>query len=65
MSDKLKVGIIGTGIIGKSHVRGYQSMQNDVEIVAVTDIDESEAQRVAQEYAIPHVFSDLSRPAED
>ena len=58
MSDKLKVGIIGTGIIGKSHVRGYQSMQNDVEIVAVADIDESEAQRVAQEYDIPHVFSD-------
>ena len=44
MSDKLKVGIIGTGIIGKSHVRNYQSMQNDVEIVAVADIDESEAQ---------------------
>ena len=58
MSDKLKVGIIGTGIIGKSHVRNYQSMQNDVEIVAVADIDESEAQRVAQEYDIPHVFSD-------
>ena len=58
MSDKLKVGIIGTGIIGKSHVRGYQSMLNDVEIVAVADIDEAEAQRVAQEYGIPHVFSD-------
>ena len=58
MSDKLKVGIIGTGIIGKSHVRGYQSMLNDVEIVAVADIDESEAQQVAQEYDIPHVFSD-------
>ena len=58
MSDKLKIGIIGTGIIGKSHVRSYQSMQNDVEIVAVADINESEAQRVAQEYNIPHVFSD-------
>ena len=58
MSDKLKIGIIGTGIIGKSHVRNYQSMQNDVEIVAVADINESEAQRVAQEYGIPHVFSD-------
>ena len=58
MSDKLKVGIIGTGIIGKSHVRGYQSMRDDVEIVAVADIDESEAQRVAQEYGILHVFFD-------
>ena len=58
MSDKLKIGIIGTGIIGKSHVRGYQSMRNDVEIVAIADIDEAEAQRVAQENDIPHVFSD-------
>ena len=58
MSGKLKVGIIGTGIIGKSHVRGYQSMRDDVEIVAIADLDESEAQRVAQEFDIPHVFSD-------
>lgn len=58
MSDKLKVGIIGTGIIGKSHVRGYQSMRNDVEIVGVADIDAPEAQRVAQEFDIPCVFSD-------
>ena len=56
MSDKLKVGIIGTGIIGKSHLRGYQSMLNDVELVAVADIDESEAQQIAQEHGIPHVF---------
>ena len=33
-------------------------MRNDVEIVAIADIDESEAQRVAQENDIPHVFSD-------
>ena len=58
MSDKLKIGIIGTGLIGKSHVRGYQPMRDDVEIVAVADIDESEAQRVAQEYDIPRVFAD-------
>ena len=58
MSDKLKVGIIGTGIIGTSHIRRYQSMRNDVEIVAVADLNEPEAQRVAQENDIPHLFSD-------
>ena len=58
MSDKLKVGIIGTGIIGKSHIRRYESMRNDVEIVAIADINEAEAQRVAQENSIPRVFSD-------
>ncbi|MCZ6679437.1 MAG: Gfo/Idh/MocA family oxidoreductase [Candidatus Poribacteria bacterium] len=58
MSDQLKVGVIGTGLIGKSHINRYQSMRDDVEIIAVVDIDESEAQRVAQENAIPRVFSD-------
>ena len=56
--QKLKVGIIGTGIIGKSHINRYQSMREDVEIVGVADINETEAQRVAQENDIRHVFSD-------
>ena len=43
MSDQLKVGVIGTGLIGKSHINRYQSMRDDVEIIAVVDIDESEA----------------------
>lgn len=58
MSGKLKVGVIGTGIIGKSHVRSYQGMANDVEIVAVADLNVDEARRVAQEAGIPHAFSD-------
>ena len=58
MSGKLKVGIIGTGIIGKNHISGYQSMSNDVDIVAIADINEAEAQHVAQENGISHVFSD-------
>lgn len=58
MSGKLKVGVIGTGIVGKSHVRSYQGMANDVEVVAVADLNLEEARRVAQETGIPHAFSD-------
>jgi predicted dehydrogenase len=58
MPSKLKVGVIGTGIIGKSHVRSYQGMANDVEIVAVADLNVEEATRVAQEAGIKNVFSD-------
>lgn len=57
MAEKLKAGVIGTGIIGKSHIRGYKGM-DEVEIVAVADIDKEEAQKVAQEYEIPNVFTD-------
>ena len=55
---KLKAGVVGAGIIGKSHVRRYMEMRGDVELVALADINEAEAQRVAQANGIPRVFSD-------
>ena len=61
MAKKLKVGVIGTGIIGKSHVRGYAGMSDDVEIVAVSDLDEAEAKRVAEAHDIPNVFTDYRK----
>ncbi len=61
MAKKLKVGVIGTGIIGKSHIRGYAGMSDDVEIVAVADLDEQEAKRVAAEYDVPNVLTDYKK----
>lgn len=58
MAGKLRAGVVGTGIIGKSHVRGYAGMRDDVELVAIADLDQDEAKRVAAEYDIPNVFSD-------
>ena len=57
MSDKLRVGIIGTGLVGRRHIHRYQSMHDDVEIVAVADINVADAQRIGQENGIPYVFS--------
>jgi predicted dehydrogenase len=56
-SERIRVGVIGTGQIGKSHIRRYQDIP-DAEIVAVADIREDEAQRVAAQYNIPRVFTD-------
>ena len=58
MADKLKVGVIGTGIIGKSHVGGYMGMGDDVDIVAVADLNVDEAEHVALANNIPNVFAD-------
>jgi len=58
MAKKLRVGVIGTGIIGKSHIRRYMEMSDDVKIVAVADLNEKEAKRVAKEHNIPNVFKD-------
>jgi predicted dehydrogenase len=58
MAKKLRVAVIGTGIIGKSHIRGYAGMSDDVKIVAVADLNKKEAKRVAEEHNIPNVFTD-------
>ncbi len=57
MADKVRLGIIGTGIIGKSHIKTYSEIP-EAEIVAVADIREDEAQRVAQEFSIGTVYAD-------
>jgi predicted dehydrogenase len=56
-SDRIRVGLIGTGQIGKSHVRRYQDIP-EAEIVALADLREDEARRVAAQYNIPSVYSD-------
>jgi len=58
MSDEVRLGIIGTGQIGKSHVKNYQEIPG-ARIVAVCDLNEAESKRVAELYKIPHVFKDF------
>ena len=57
MASEVKLGIIGVGQIGKGHVAGYAKVPG-AKIVAVADLDEKEAQRVATENKIPNVFTD-------
>src|SRR4029453_16653068 len=56
MTDKVKVGVIGVGQIGKRHVAGYAEMPN-VEIVAIADLNEAEVKRVAAEHGIARSFT--------
>jgi predicted dehydrogenase len=58
MAEKIRVGVIGVGQIGKAHVDRYTRVP-DAEMVAVADINEAEAQRVAQQYGIPNAYGDF------
>ncbi len=58
INEKIRVGVIGVGQIGKRHVETYAKMSN-VEIVAIADINEAEVNRVAGMHAIPHAYTDL------
>ncbi|MGG0802403.1 Gfo/Idh/MocA family oxidoreductase [Brevibacillus laterosporus] len=48
----VKVGVIGTGVMGKHHVRVYSSLNDHCQLVGVYDADQKRAQEVAQEYDI-------------
>lgn len=59
MPKTVRVGVIGVGQIGKSHLNGYTQKTKDVEIVAIADINEAEGRRVADLYKIPNVYTDF------
>jgi predicted dehydrogenase len=54
---KLRIGIIGVGMIGKVHLENYEKISG-AEIVAACDIDEIELKQVAEKFNIPDTYSD-------
>ncbi|MCL4545307.1 MAG: Gfo/Idh/MocA family oxidoreductase [Chloroflexi bacterium] len=67
---KLRVGIAGTGGIARSvHIPGLKKLSDRVEIVSAFDIAADRVKKTAQEFGIPHSFTDfdamLSGPALD
>ena len=53
----IRIGLIGAGQRGQQHLENYQQVAN-AEIVAIADIDEALAQRVAAKFKIPDVYTD-------
>ena len=46
---KFKAGVIGTGWIAISHIHCYNEM-DDVEVIAICDVDEKMAKEVSDKY---------------
>jgi predicted dehydrogenase len=60
MNKTLKVGLIGTGgIVRGAHLKPGWLAVPDVEIVAACDIHEPSARKLAEDFKIPHVFTDF------
>ena len=59
MGKKLKIGLIGTGMICSwAHVPGYEKMADDCEIVWACDLLEDKAKELAEKHGIPRVTTD-------
>ncbi len=57
-AEKIRVGVIGVGQIGKHHLDNYQQIEG-AEVVAIADVNASEANRVAEVYGIPAVYTNF------
>lgn len=60
MSDSLKVGILGCGIVSGGHIRGFMRLKGKASVQAVCDKNENLAKQVAQKFGISSVYTDLS-----
>ena len=56
--EPMRIGVIGVGQIGKHHLNTYGKISG-AQVVAVADLNETEAQRLADEQGIPHVYRDF------
>lgn len=58
--EKIRLGIIGVGQIGKHHLAAYAKIPG-AELVAAADVNADELARVAAEHKIPHTYGDFRR----
>ncbi len=56
--DKIRLGIIGVGQIGKQHLNNYAKIPG-AELVAAADLNTAELAKVAAEFHIPNTYSDF------
>src|SRR6056297_846927 len=62
--NKLKVGVIGVGSMGKNHVRSYAALKNICNLIGVYDVDQQLAQETADSYGVKS-FSSLDKLMEE
>lgn len=58
MKSKIRLGIVGVGQIGKSHLDNYTKIP-DAEVVAASDINEAELKKVAGRFKIPDTYTNF------
>ncbi len=58
--SKLRVGIIGTGGISNAHMAGYKALPEEVEVVAVCDINEPKVIAYAEKYGVSAWYTDYN-----
>jgi predicted dehydrogenase len=62
---KLKAAIVGAGLIaGKKHIPAFMKHRGKVELVALCDLNQEGAQKLAAEFGVPRVYADIGEMIE-
>ena len=61
----LKIGVVGTGRIGKLHVANLLTRVNGASVVAVTDVIAESAKALAEQFGISRVYNDYRELVND
>ncbi len=56
--QKIRLGIIGCGGIMNAHVRGWEKGFEDIEVVAVADLDQSRREAMAKKLGAKNIYAD-------
>jgi predicted dehydrogenase len=59
---RIRAGILGAGLIsGKKHIPAFHRSKSTTDLVAICDVNLQAAERLAREFGVPKVYSDLSQ----
>ncbi len=58
MAEKVRIGVIGVGQIGKHHLERYAKIEGG-EVVAIADINAEELARVSEVFGIPDAYTNF------
>src|SRR6056297_514892 len=50
--EKIKVGVIGVGSMGKNHVRSYAALKHVCDLVGLFDVDQERSKEMAKSYGV-------------
>ncbi|MCX7745950.1 MAG: Gfo/Idh/MocA family oxidoreductase [Clostridia bacterium] len=62
--DKIRIGVIGAGSMGKNHIRVYKDLYSECELIGFHDIDEASAQKTSAIFAVEY-YKDLKKMLND
>lgn len=63
--SKLRFGIAGCGVISRTHATAILALSEDAELVAVCDIVEDKAKKLAQDFGVKKIYTDYEKMVSD